>query len=58
MDAYEAMTQKRTYRSSLSEKEALQELQDNAGSQFDPNVVKEFIAMINLKKANRDNQNF
>ena len=38
-DAYEAMVSRRPYRASLSERRALAELVEGAGSQFDPQVV-------------------
>jgi diguanylate cyclase (GGDEF)-like protein len=39
-DAFEAITADRPYRPAQSEEAALAELRDNAGSQFDPAVVK------------------
>jgi len=42
-DAYDAMTSERSYRSTLSEEAAIEELQKNAGTQFDPELVKVFI---------------
>jgi diguanylate cyclase (GGDEF)-like protein/PAS domain S-box-containing protein len=44
-DAYHAMTSDRPYRRHLSYDEALVELRDNAGTQFDPEVVA---ALLNL----------
>jgi len=41
-DAYEAMTSDRPYRRAKSPEEALQEIQDLAGVQFDPRVVEAF----------------
>jgi response regulator RpfG family c-di-GMP phosphodiesterase len=38
-DAYEAMVSRRPYRAPLSERRAVAELMDGAGSQFDPQVV-------------------
>lgn len=48
-DAYDAMTSTRSYRTKFSEDEACQELQKNAGTQFDPTIVKKFISIIKLK---------
>lgn len=42
-DAYDAMTSERPYRKTLSKKEAIEELKQNAGSQFDPKIVETFI---------------
>jgi putative nucleotidyltransferase with HDIG domain len=45
-DAYLAMLEDRPYREPLSEEEALQELEDGAGSQFDPRCVAAFISLV------------
>lgn len=45
-DAYDAMTSERSYRSALPEEVALNELQINAGIQFDPELVKVFIEKV------------
>lgn len=45
-DAYDAMTSERSYRSALPETIAIEELQKNAGLQFDPEVVKVFIEKV------------
>lgn len=42
-DAYDAMTSSRSYRGALSDEVAIAELQKNAGTQFDPDLVKIFI---------------
>jgi putative nucleotidyltransferase with HDIG domain len=49
-DAYHAMTSDRSYRKALSEDEALRRLQEAAGTQFDPNVIRVFV------EAHRDGQ--
>jgi HD-GYP domain-containing protein (c-di-GMP phosphodiesterase class II) len=41
-DAYDAMTEKRPYRKTLSEEEAIVQLK-KTGSQFDPNIIEVFI---------------
>lgn len=46
VDAYEAMTSTRPYRMALPTKYALQRLEQGAGSQFDPNVVRVFVQLI------------
>src|SRR3954447_7824270 len=43
-DAYDAMTNDRVYRSKLSLEEALVELEDCSGTQFDPDVVDALVA--------------
>ena len=45
-DSYDAMISKRAYRPALTEREALQELRDKAGSQFHPLVAHAFAAMV------------
>jgi len=45
-DAYDAMTSERNYRSALSEKVAIEELQKNTGIQFDPELVSVFIEKV------------
>lgn len=42
VDAYDVMTHDRPYKKAVGHKEALQELQRCAGTQFDPNIVKIF----------------
>ncbi len=42
-DAYDAMTSERPYRQALSEEEALTELKEKRGTQFDPRVVDAFL---------------
>jgi len=45
-DAYNAMTTDRVYRRALSTEQAVQELRDHSGTQFDPKVVKALLKVI------------
>jgi HD-GYP domain-containing protein (c-di-GMP phosphodiesterase class II) len=45
-DAYNAMTTDRPYRKALTPEVALQELRDNAGAQFDPEVVAALVTVV------------
>jgi len=45
-DAFDAMTQERTYRKALTREEARAELVLNAGTQFDPNIVEIFLEVL------------
>jgi len=46
VDSYDAMNSDRPYRKKLSAQEILAELENEAGKQFDPNMVKVFISLI------------
>lgn len=46
VDAYDAMTSTRPYRSSAGRDDAVNALRDSAGTQFDPEVVEAFIAAL------------
>jgi len=50
VDAFEAMIRGRPYRERLTTDEALQELQRNSGTQFDPKIVKCFCDLYKQKK--------
>lgn len=50
-DTYDAMTSDRSYRKALSKKIALQEIINNAGTQFDPEVVKVFVTEVLYNKS-------
>ncbi|HHT81609.1 MAG TPA: diguanylate cyclase [Spirochaetales bacterium] len=45
-DAFDAMTAERTYRESVTPKDAARELKKHAGTQFDPDLAKTFIEKI------------
>jgi HD-GYP domain-containing protein (c-di-GMP phosphodiesterase class II) len=45
-DAFEAMIERRPYREPLSVEDALAELRRSAGSQFDPDLVEQFVEIV------------
>jgi diguanylate cyclase (GGDEF)-like protein/putative nucleotidyltransferase with HDIG domain len=45
-DSYDAMTSQRPYRRTITEEEALAELINCAGTQFDPNIVRIFVTLM------------
>jgi HD-GYP domain-containing protein (c-di-GMP phosphodiesterase class II) len=49
-DAYEAMLSDRPYSRGMTMDEAMKELQDKSGSQFDPGVVKAFLRILEREK--------
>ncbi|HHW61791.1 MAG TPA: diguanylate cyclase [Syntrophomonadaceae bacterium] len=50
VDAYDAMTQNRPYRKAMLPTKAIKELLNNAGSQFDPEVVQIFVEKVLIDK--------
>lgn len=48
-DAYDAMTSKRSYKSALTIEEAFEEIRENSGKQFDPDIGEKFIEMLKNK---------
>jgi diguanylate cyclase (GGDEF)-like protein/PAS domain S-box-containing protein len=53
-DAFDAMTTDRAYHSALSQGEAVAEIATLAGSQFDPELAREFLAMLAEDKGDSD----
>jgi diguanylate cyclase (GGDEF)-like protein/PAS domain S-box-containing protein/putative nucleotidyltransferase with HDIG domain len=45
-DSYDAMTSERGYRTSLSQDEAIKEMQRCSGTQFDPDIVEVFVEKV------------
>jgi diguanylate cyclase (GGDEF)-like protein/PAS domain S-box-containing protein len=52
IDAYDAMTVDRIYRKALTKKEAVDELKNNKGTQFDPHMVDLFIDILEEGESN------
>jgi|AntRauTorckE6833_2_1112554.scaffolds.fasta_scaffold03013_6 diguanylate cyclase (GGDEF)-like protein/PAS domain S-box-containing protein len=50
IDAYDVMTNERPYSKAISNEEALAEIKECAGKQFDPKLVKEFIELLENKR--------
>ena len=50
-DAYEAMVNERPYKSVINNNEALKEIWNKAGTQFDPNLAKVFVEVMKTKEA-------
>ena len=46
VDAYDVMTTEQVYQQALSKKEALQEIKENAGTQFDPELAEIFVELM------------
>lgn len=46
VDAYDVMTNGRPYKEAMSKSEALKEIEECAGSQFDPELAEEFVEMM------------
>ncbi|NLA57426.1 MAG: HD-GYP domain-containing protein [Firmicutes bacterium] len=50
-DAYDAMVSFRPYRNSLTHEEAVEELQQRSGTQFDPRIIQAFVTDVAKEKA-------
>ncbi len=55
-DAFDAMTSARPYREAISVADALDELRDCAGTQFDPRVVEAIVTVVEAAPARPDDQ--
>ncbi|MCD6318397.1 GAF domain-containing protein [Candidatus Aerophobetes bacterium] len=55
-DAFDAMVSDRPYRRALPLQEALKELKEGAGTQFDPEIVRVFLSTLKLSSIFADNK--
>lgn len=53
VDAYDAMTNDRVYRKACSHNEAAEELKQNGGTHFDPDVVEAFLTVVTPQPAGK-----
>lgn len=53
-DAYDAMISRRAYRPPLSKEEAIEELKNNSGTQFNTQIVKAFLKVLQRNEKNRE----
>jgi len=51
VDAFDAMTHDRPYRKAMSSLMAVEELERNTGTQFDPQLVPRFVEMLKSSHA-------
>jgi len=49
-DAYDAMVNEKPYKSRMTKAQALKEIEEKAGSQFDPNIAKLFVSIMGREK--------
>jgi putative nucleotidyltransferase with HDIG domain len=53
VDAYDVMLAERPYKKAMTEEEAIKELKENAGTQFDPELVERFLVVVNKELVKR-----
>ena len=53
-DVYDALMSKRVYKSAWSEDDVLKYLREQAGTQFDPELIEVFISVYDIIKAIRN----
>lgn len=56
VDSFDAMTTERPYKRALNKQEAIRELLENAGKQFDPKVTEVMIQLLNEMKESSDHK--
>lgn len=49
-DAYDSMVNEKPYKNRMTKSQALKEIEDKAGSQFDPNIAKLFVSIMGKEK--------
>jgi HD-GYP domain-containing protein (c-di-GMP phosphodiesterase class II) len=49
-DAFDAMTEDRLYRKAMPREAAIQEIERNCGTQFDPDIARLFVKLIKDKE--------
>ncbi|MCK4277977.1 MAG: diguanylate cyclase [Desulfurellaceae bacterium] len=52
VDAYDVMLTGRLYKKAMTKKEAIQELKGNAGTQFDPDLIENFLKILKIVENN------
>ncbi|HEX3044335.1 MAG TPA: diguanylate cyclase [Bacillota bacterium] len=55
-DSFDAMISERPYRRSMTEEQAILELKNGAGTQFDPEIVQVFIGLLQLDEPEHNHQ--
>ncbi|MCA8996103.1 MAG: diguanylate cyclase [Planctomycetaceae bacterium] len=53
-DAYDAMMTPKVYRDGLSQQDAFEQLREEAGKQYDPEIVERLINVVQIRRINQD----